>query len=184
VDLIFSRTIEPFQDFLTVVSKVASSLKTSVFFLTGLVEVTWTSFCAFQKDFFDFFARTQQMIKSLLLAVKKAVGSIADMKKHLSVLNVFKGLMNSDVFKVFKKFRSIIADISKFADTLSFITKLVEFEFCFAVPKGCWKEIDVGFFSIYIPWICWGSKTFAGLKTLGETSACFYCTRFLQSTNC
>jgi len=160
-------------------------LKTSVFFLTGFVEfVTRTSFCAYQKYFLDFFTRTQQMIKSLLLAVNKAVGSIADMKKHLSVLNVFKGLMNSDVFKIFKQFRSIIADISKFADTLSFITKLVEFEFCFAVPKPCWKTINFGpFGKLDIPWICWGSKTCAGLKILGEMSACFYCTRFLQSTN-
>ena len=116
----------PFEDFLAVVRRLTSSLMSSISFLKAFIEfVTRTLFCSYQKDLTEFFQRANEWIRSLLSEVGKAVGFIKDLKRHLSVLNVFKGLMNNGIFKVLKEFRSILSGVSKFADSLSFISKLV-----------------------------------------------------------
>ena len=125
-DKAFSRILVPFEDFLAVVRRLTSSLMSSISFLTAFIEfVTRTLFCSYQKNLTEFFQRANEWIRSLLSEVGKAVGFIKDLKRHLSVLNVFKGLMNNGIFKVLKEFRSILSGVSKFADSLSFISKLV-----------------------------------------------------------
>ena len=72
----------------------------------------------FRKKLTDHFQRMQQWIGSLLTEVGKAVGFIEKLKRHLSVLNVFKGLITNGLFKVFKRFRSILKGVEKFIDVL------------------------------------------------------------------
>lgn len=164
--------LEPFESFLSAVQKANDALVTSIMFLSGFVEfVTRTSFCAFQDGLIDHYLRMQDWIRNLLDKVGGAVGLLSDIKGYFSVLNVFKSLMASGVFKSLKKFLSVLRGVTKFADALGFITTLVDFKLCYAEPYGCSKKIriKVGFvkFSIRIPWLCWKNKRCTDLEGLG-----------------
>ena len=79
------------------------------------------------------------------------------MLRYGAFLNKFKDLMKSGIFNVFKKFKSIIKGVLKFADILSFITVLADFELCYPIPQKCEKtiKINLGFkkIKIKIPWV-------------------------------
>lgn len=176
---------EPFEVFLGVVRTISSTLSTSIGFLNAFVEfVTRTSFCSYRKyliskqiglpdlDLLEYFNRMQEWIKGLVTKVGKAVGSLRSLRRYLSVLNSFKRLMNNCLFKAFKKFRSILKEVTGFADVLDFLNTLAKFEICYALPEGCTKEVDLGpLGTAKIPWICWGNKKCTGLEDIGKFMA-------------
>ena len=157
-DKALTLVLGPFEDFINVVRTLSSSLDASMLFMNGFVEfVTRTSFCSFKKDPTDYFTSVQKWIGSLMTNVGHALSFLKDLKGHLQVLNKFKDLMKSGIFNVFKKFKSIIKGVLKFADILSFITVLADFELCYPIPQKCEKtiKINLGFkkIKIKIPWV-------------------------------
>jgi hypothetical protein len=114
VVLAFDTFVEPLNRFSTLVSKLRSSLSTSMISIEAFVEtITKQTFCLWQEGRlpdYDFF---QKWIEVLLQPIAAAYELLSTLTDVLSLLNKFSSLARKYILKPFDSFNSIIKVLFK-----------------------------------------------------------------------
>lgn len=141
----------------------------SVSMLESVVDaITRSSFCGFRSGMIDHYEKMAYWISLLARNVALATNLLKDIDKLLSPLNDFRAKIKANVFNPINKFKSILSPLRKLADSLGFLKTIASFEICLPKPRFTTKKIDLGLFSITIPWIDFYGKACASLNDIGD----------------
>lgn len=173
VDTALQSVTEPISDFEDAVVSVLENVRSALFFFRGLIEfVTTSSFCFFFKGQVELYEQMKDLARIVLRVINTAFSYVKALTASLNTLDQFQELMNSGVFKVFRKFSRILDVFDPLVDNLSFVEDLANFDMCIRVPqfRRCDQEVCVPFIGCAtIPWYCAGWKTSCfGLPAIGD----------------
>jgi hypothetical protein len=159
VSKVFDLTGEAIAEFSSMLGGLRDSLVTGVFAAQGMVDyITRSLYFAFQQDLTAEYKRMKALISTLTQAISRSISLLADLDDAFSVLDDFKALMNSKLFKPFKEFEKGLRGIATLVDKLSFISTIADFQVCLSIPKYApYREsiciVFVGCATIEIPWV-------------------------------
>ncbi|CAB9518256.1 expressed unknown protein [Seminavis robusta] len=143
------RIVGPIEKFGGALDTLEEKLQSTMSVLDMVVEyLTRTSYCTHEAGEEEEYEQLQEWISTILDAINGANAFASELEDLVNKLNDFPSLMDANIFGAFRGFNSVLTELSRVVNALSFIETIGSFTIDVPTPRFRWVLFRVNYGSV------------------------------------